>query len=66
MTNTCPCGRIRTYYQIEGAKYGSTIYNLKLEAVGNPSHHHDYTDPQYQHIGFMPRWKLHARGKQTD
>ena len=67
MTDRCiVCGRSRTYYQIEGRNTGSTIYNLKLDAVGNPSHHHMYTDPQYTHLGMLPRWKLHPGRKQSD
>jgi len=67
MTDRClKCGRRRTYYQIEGAQYGTTIYNLNVEVAGNPSEHHEYTDPEYTHLGMIPRWKLHASGKQTD
>lgn len=67
MTDRClECGRTRIYLQIEGAQYGSTMYNLNIEAAGNISHHHKYTDAQYAHLGMMPRWKLRPSGKQSD
>jgi len=66
LTDRCSCGRSRSYYQVRDAKYGSAIYNLKLQETGDtsPSHHHEYTDPQYTDVGRVPRWTLHFDGPQ--
>ena len=68
LTDRCSqCGRSRIYSQCEGVRFGSTIYNLKIELPGDtsPTHHHDYTDPKYTRIGRFPRWKMHPDGLQT-
>ena len=61
------CGRSRIYFQSDGAKFGSAIFNLKIEAAGNrsPSHHHDYSDPRYTRIGRVPWFKLRYDGLQN-
>ena len=61
------CGRSRVYYHLTGDKYGSTIYNLQIDAPGNssPTHHHLYVDPQIGDTKIVSRWTLHPNGLQS-
>ena len=61
------CGRSRVYYHLAGDKYGSTIYNLRVDVQGDisPSHQHLYVDPEIIDNKNTPRWTLHSSGQQS-